>query len=57
MKTPEKVAASVIRSITDIEAYGWPPICNGLFYQPERPVRSCEKAENTAAEKEASITK
>lgn len=38
MKTIEKYAAKIIRGLVSSEEFGWPPVCNGLIYQPERPI-------------------
>lgn len=37
MKKIEKAAAKIINKAINIETYGWPPVCLGTFYQPERP--------------------
>ena len=37
MKKLEKLAAKAVNAILDIEIYGWPPVCFGTFFQPERP--------------------
>lgn len=39
MKASEKIASNIIRKIVVREEMGWPPVCWGVFYQPERPVR------------------
>lgn len=39
MKITEKLVSKVVQGITFAEELGWPPVCNGLFYQPERPVQ------------------
>jgi cyclic lactone autoinducer peptide len=52
MKASEKLASKAIRRITSGSEYGWPPVCMGLFYQPERPVsatpmvKTCKKEES-----------
>lgn len=38
----EKVAKRLAKHITEQEAYGWPPLCPALYYQPIRPKK--EKA-------------
>lgn len=38
MKAIEKAVSKVAKGITIKAEYGWPPICSGAFYQPERPV-------------------
>lgn len=55
MKTPEKIAATVVRSITLDEAYGWPPGCFGVFHQAERPVQA-PKSTNSAADAKETAT-
>ena len=42
MKVTEKIAAKILRQITVSEEAGWPPICWGSFYQPERPAHTCD---------------
>ena len=37
MKKIERAAAKIINKVIDIETYGWPPVCIGAMYQPERP--------------------
>lgn len=39
----EKAAKQLVKHITEKEAYGWPPLCPALYYQPVRP-----KKEETA---------
>lgn len=39
MNKLEKLAAKAARAIIDIEIYGWPPVCFGMFYQPQRPTQ------------------
>lgn len=38
MKKLEIIIAKAVNSMINIEAYGWPPVCIGMIYQPERPV-------------------
>ncbi len=38
----EKVVKQVVKRIADHEAYGWPPQCAALYYQPVRPQRKTE---------------
>lgn len=33
----EKVAKQLVKHITEQEAYGWPPRCPAICYQPIRP--------------------
>lgn len=33
----EKAAKQVVKHIIEQEAYGWPPLCPALYYQPVRP--------------------
>lgn len=40
MKAVERSIANTIRKVVSAEASVWPPICHGIFYQPERPVAS-----------------
>lgn len=48
MKKTEKLAASFIQKIVVREQAEWPPVCSGLFYQPERPfVDSRHSTEDT----------
>lgn len=42
MNATEKIMSNTIRRIITDEELGWPPVCWGPFYQPERPVRSKE---------------
>ena len=37
MKKLEMLVAKAVNAIVDIEIYGWPPVCFGTFFQPERP--------------------
>ena len=43
MKKLEKLAAKAVNAIIDSEIYGWPPVCFGMFYQPNRPTLKPEK--------------
>lgn len=47
MKKTEKALVSFAEALSNPapDPYGWPPVCGGFFYQPERPV--CEKKENS----------
>lgn len=47
MKKLEKAAAKVINSVIDIETFGWPPVCIGTVYQPERPKVKPERKAKT----------
>ena len=38
MKKPDNRIASLLEDIMYPDSYGWPPVCTGLLYQPERPV-------------------
>lgn len=42
MNATEKIMSNTIRRIITDEELGWPPVCWGPFYQPERPVQSKE---------------
>ena len=50
MNKIEKLGARIISQITINGRYGWPPDCNGLLYQPERPVDKAVIAEGSAPE-------
>lgn len=54
MKKTDKLAAKVLKDIMypDPFTYGWPPTCNGLFYQPEQPIMACPKQEEAISEKD-----
>ncbi len=47
MKKSEMLAGKLVQKITFDLEYGWPPVCSGIFYQPERPVEN--NAESCAA--------
>lgn len=38
MKAIDKLLSKAIQGITIKAEYGWPPVCCGSIYQPERPV-------------------
>ncbi len=38
MKKTDNRIASLLEDIMYPDPYGWPPVCTGLLYQPERPV-------------------
>lgn len=40
MKKIEKIGAKIVQDIMQTELTGWPPVCWGVIYQPERPVAS-----------------
>lgn len=44
----EKVTKQIAKHITEQEAYGWPPLCPALCYQPVRPKK--EKAAQQSRE-------
>lgn len=44
MKKLERMVKKAVASIIDIEIYGWPPVCIGMIYQPERPQMKPSKA-------------
>lgn len=53
MKELKAVAKEVITHLVDApcpDSYGWPPVCNAILYQPERPVM--ESAADNEAEGE-----
>lgn len=54
MKNSDKLASKVLKEIMypEPDSYGWPPVCYGLFYQPERPVMACPKQEEAISEKD-----
>lgn len=37
MKKLEEMASKAVATLVDLEIYGWPPVCIGMIYQPERP--------------------
>lgn len=37
MKKIEKAIAKTINTVINLETFGWPPVCAGIMYQPERP--------------------
>jgi hypothetical protein len=39
----ENMVGKAVASLIDIEIYGWPPVCIGMIYQPERPQRVAKK--------------
>ena len=41
----ENMAAKKVNDMVKAEAGGWPPVCLGMTYQPERPARIEEKEE------------
>ena len=43
MKKLERMVKKAVTSMIDIEIYGWPPVCIGMIYQPERPQRVAKK--------------
>lgn len=38
MKVFEQIGKQYISSAVKKSKYGWPPVCVGIIYQPERPV-------------------
>ena len=38
MKKIEKACKTLNNNMLDGERTGWPPVCYGVFHQPERPV-------------------
>lgn len=40
----EKEVRKIVNDMIGEIRYGWPPICSGTFYQPERPHESGKKA-------------
>ena len=40
MKRLEAFLAKKINSAIDREEYSWPPVCLGIFHQPERPTKT-----------------
>lgn len=55
MKLTEKIAAAAISEMTANEELGWPPVCWGGFYQPERPISNYASEDHP--QKEISDTK
>lgn len=53
MKALEKIASKMVQGITITDEYGWPPVCGGLFYQPERPVVNIANNSSENASEEA----
>ena len=49
MKAKESVLSGIVRTITSAEKYPWPPLCIGLYYQPERPVTKRTTASESAS--------
>lgn len=37
MKIMGRIAAGIVRIVINAENGPWPPVCIGVFYQPERP--------------------
>ena len=44
MKKSAKIASGFIKQVTISERYGWPPVCYGALYQPERPSKIVAKS-------------
>jgi len=44
MKKSAKIASGFIKQVTISERYGWPPVCYGTLYQPERPNKIAAKS-------------
>ncbi len=44
MKKSAKIASAFIKQVTISERYGWPPVCYGTLYQPERPSKNAAKS-------------
>ena len=44
MKKSAKIASGLIKQVTIAERYGWPPVCYGTLYQPERPSKNVAKS-------------
>lgn len=38
MKAIERAVSKMVQGFIIIDEFGWPPVCSGTFYQPERPV-------------------
>ena len=46
MKVFEEIGKQYISSAVKKSKYGWPPVCVGIFSQPERPVAdTCAKCQ------------
>ena len=44
MKGVKQLASDIISQWTEEVMYGWPPVCVGAIYQPERPVAMTKDA-------------
>lgn len=53
MKKIDNFCAKLITSAISTEAVGWPPVCFGAFYQPERPQVEMSNDEMDSAVKAA----
>lgn len=46
MKVFEEIGRQYITSAVKKSKYGWPPLCTGIIFQPERPVTdTCTKCQ------------
>ena len=52
MQKLERVVKKAVTSMIDIEIYGWPPVCIGMIYQPERPQGKPEMRKRLEGRKE-----
>lgn len=51
MKNKDSIGKKVVSQMIEEVMYGWPPSCNGILYQPERPVM-CQDQKEKAYETE-----
>lgn len=49
MKAKERLLSRIICGIVKSEEFPWPPVCNGVLYQPERPVTKRTTASESAS--------
>lgn len=58
MKIFDEIGKQYISSAIKKSKYGWPPVCVGIFSQPERPVSdSCSKCRELKSISSADQTK
>ena len=53
MKAKENIGKKLVSDMIEDIMYGWPPDCNGILYQPERPQMICS-VENAESDSENS---
>lgn len=54
--TVKQGAKKLVDAMVRQELYGWPPVCWGPAYQPERPMRPLANEPSAIEEKEESCT-